>query len=504
MLGHPAMAAPEFLISAGSWEWSCTIAFALVVVLLRALLPPERRPRLLVPAVFLAASVVLLALATPLGQSRPGRVLSVASVFFLMLALLRLLFVVLFDALPFGRGVPKILQEVLVGIGYFVAVMVFFRANGVELSSILTTSALLTAVVGLALQDTLGNVISGLAIQVMRPYAVGDWVSFDGLPEHYGQVLEINWRATRIITNEQVTLLVPNANVAKGTVANFSQPNGVVRRSIRVSVSYDVPPSRVEEVAVAAMAGTPDVLREPAPDCILVAFGNSGIDYQCRFFIDDFRRRDIIIGAVGARLYYAFRHAEIEIPYPIQNVYLHEKSDEQQTRDRERHQERLVARFQAIDLLAPLGPDVLRDLAARVKTQAYGRGQAIVREGESGSDLYVVERGQVAVMVDVAGLPHEVARIGPGDFFGEMSFMTGESRRASVVALGDVEVVRVDQDSFREVLGHDPRVLDAMGRVLAIRQADLEALRSGATDTGQTMDTRSQVLIKKIRGFFGL
>jgi small-conductance mechanosensitive channel/CRP-like cAMP-binding protein len=494
----------NLLWRASSWEWSWTLAAALLVILVRSLLPPDRRRRLLTPVVFLSLSVITLVPASLLGDTRPGWMLSVTSVFFLMLATLRLVFLVLFDTLPFTRGVPKILQEVLVGLGYFVALMAFFRANGVELSSILTTSALLTAVVGLALQDTLGNVISGLAIQMMRPYSVGDWVSFDGLPEHYGQVLEINWRATRIITNEQVTLLVPNANVAKGTVANFSQPSGVVRRTIRVSLSYDVPPARVEEVAVAAMAGTPEVVRDPPPDCLLVAFGDSGIDYACRFFIDDFRRREQIAAAVATRLYYAFRHAGIEIPYPIRTVHLHEKSDEQQRRDRDRHQQHLAERFQALDLLAPLGPDVLRELAARVHTRAYGRGQEIVREGDTGSDLYVVERGQVAVMVDVAGLPHEVARIGPGEFFGEKSFLTGESRRATIVALGDVEVVRVDHDSFREVLGHDPRVLEEMGRVLAMRQADLEALRSGKTDTGQTMETRSQVLIKKIRGFFGL
>src|SRR5262249_9674971 len=157
----------------------------------------------------------------------------------------------------------------------------------------------------------------------------------------------------------------PNANVAKGTVANFSQPSGVVRRTVRVSLSYDVPPARVEEVAVAAMNASPEVLVDPAPDCLLVQFGESGIDYACRFFIDDFRRREVISSAVASHLYYAFRHAGIEIPYPIRTVHLHEKSDDQQRRDRERHQQRLAERFQAIDLLAPLGPEVLRELAGR-------------------------------------------------------------------------------------------------------------------------------------------
>jgi len=499
---------PTALLSrAGSWEWSWSLAAAVLILLLRWSLPPDRRSRLHVPVAFVGINAALLGLALLLGPaSRSGRALGVASVFFLILALLRLAFVVLFDALPVVRGrVPKIVQDVLIGLGYFVAVMGLFGASGVELSSLLTTSALLTAVVGLALQDTLGNVVSGLAIQVMRPYSVGDWVSLDGVPEHYGQVLEVNWRATRIVTNELVTLLIPNSNIAKATVANFSRPSPVVRRGLRVSVAYDVPPSRVEEIALPAILGAPGVLSEPPPECVLSAFGDSGIEYWCRFFIDDFRRRDVIVGGVGARLYYDFLREGIEIPYPIRTVHLHERSDEQQTRERERRHRRLAEHFLSIDFLAPLGQEVLLGLAQRVRTAVYGRGQAIVREGEEGTDLFLVDRGQVAVTVDAGGKAQEVARLGPGEFFGEMSLMTGEARRATVIALGDVETVRVDKDSFREVLATDPRLVEEIGRMLAARQATLDATAAaGAAGIEQAIETRSQALVKKIRGFFGL
>lgn len=497
---------PATLLSqVGLWEWSALATGLVLALVLRVVLPPDRRSRLRLPIAYLLFNVVLVPVRGLLGATRAGRAVELAVAFFLVLALVHLVFALVFDGLPLARGrVAKILQDILVAVAYFVTVMGLFSASGVETSSILTTSALLTAVVGFALQDTLGNVIGGLAIQLKRPFSVGDWVSLDGKPENYGRVIEINWRATRVVTNEQTLVIVPNSNIAKGTVVNFSEPSAVVRRGIRVSVAYDVPPARVEEVALRAMRGGAGVLEQPPPECVLATFGDSGIEYWCRFFIDDFRRRDVIVGGVGARLYYEFLREGIEIPYPIRTVHLHEKSDEQRTREAERRHDRLAEHFLAIDFLAPLGPDVLRGLAGRVRAEAYGRGEKVVREGEAGSDLFVVDRGQLAVMVEGGGESHEIARLSPGDFFGEMSLMTGEPRRATVVALGDVEAVRLDKDSFREVLARDPRVVDEIGRVLAQRLAALEADAEATAGRAATPADRSSALISRIRSFFRL
>jgi CRP-like cAMP-binding protein len=260
----------------------------------------------------------------------------------------------------------------------------------------------------------------------------------------------------------------------------------------------------VEEIALRAMRASPGVLEEPPPECVLSEFGDSGIEYWCRFFIDDFRRRDVLTGGVAARLYYDFAREGIEIPYPMRTVHLHQRGDEHEQRDRERRAERLAARFQAIDFLAPLGAEVLRELAGRLRTVAYGRGERIVSEGDEGADLFVLERGQVAVLVGHGTQAQEIARLGPGDFFGEMSLMTGEVRRATVVAQGDVEAVRVDKDSFREVLSRSPHVLDEIGRVLVARQAALEAAAASAGAAGAGMDQASYALIDRIRGFFRL
>ena len=497
----------SLLSGSGALEGGSLLAALGLVVLLRIALPAEGRKHLRTPLAFLAlwAVFALARWAGPAGgdiEHHSG----LLAAFCLALALIRLVFAFFFEALPLTRGrVPRIVEDILTAIAYFIALMSLFSAGGVDLKSIVLSGAVVTAVIAFALQDTLGNVVAGLSIQFQKPYAVGDWVALTDKPEHVGRVVEINWRVTRVQTNDQVEVLIPNSQIAKAAVINYSKPSNIVRRSLRVAVAYDVPPARVEEVALRAIRSCPDVLPAPEADCIIEAFQDSGIGYWCRFFIDDFRRRDVISGLVASRVYYEFLREGIRIPYPVRNVYMHERSDEQEKREQEERIQRLADRFRSVDFLAPLGAAELTALARRVRSVAFGRGEVIVREGEAGADFYLLERGEVSVVIAPGGKPQEIARLKAGDFFGEMSLMTGETRRASVVALGDVVAVRVDRDSFREVLAHAPRVVDEISRVLAIRQTALEEQAAATpSETEKAIERRSVALMSVIRGFFRL
>src|SRR5690606_39397019 len=112
----------------------------------------------------------------------------------------------------------------------------------VEPASLLATSALLTAVIGLSLQETLGNLFAGLAIQAERPFEVNDWIQFDEHRHRVGRVVEINWRATKVETSDRVILTVPNGVLARAPIMNFSRPTALVRRSVYVDAPFDAPP----------------------------------------------------------------------------------------------------------------------------------------------------------------------------------------------------------------------------------------------------------------------
>ncbi len=213
------------LVAAGLW-------FTLVL-----LVPRAERWKARAPFFALVASLALMLLDAAIPERILGRNFHRFSAQFLLLASIgRSGFIVLADVLwsqRRARPLPKILRDVMQGLVFALVGLLVLRAAGVEPGSLLTTSALLTAVLGLSLQDTLGNLFAGLAIQAQQPFEVGDWIQFDEHPEHIGRVLEINWRATRILTLTQVEITIPNALAAKAPLVNYSRPNHVVRQDVR-------------------------------------------------------------------------------------------------------------------------------------------------------------------------------------------------------------------------------------------------------------------------------
>jgi CRP-like cAMP-binding protein len=377
--------------------------------------------------------------------------------------------------------------------------LVALRSIGVEPGSILTTSALLTAVVGLALQDTLGNLVSGLALQMQRPFDVGDWIEVGS--SQTGQVTEVTWRATSLMTLDRVEVIVPNSELAKAAIRNYSRPSTVSRRRIPVGVAYGAPPSEVQAVLAAAALDVAGVLAKPAPRARTKSLGDSAINYEVIFFIDDFGRALDIDGDVTDRMVHALARRGFDIPFPTRTL-VQAPAPAQAPRDAQR--ERIRAAIAPLDILRPL-PDDSRDvLVERSHLVQFGPGEAVVRKGDPSNAMYVIERGAVAIeMPRDDGPPTEVARIEGGGYFGEMGLMTGESRAATVRARSLCDLVVIDHDAFHDVLASHPEVVERMGGLLAERQAGLEAAASIRPDAPPT-EERKRRLVSQIRSFFRL
>jgi small-conductance mechanosensitive channel/CRP-like cAMP-binding protein len=468
------------------------------------LLPRSERYRARQGAILLALSLVCgagrLLLPAEASVSRP---LLFGATFFLLASMGRslvLLFVHLLFERRTARPSPRIFRDLSTGIVYLLVALVALRAIGVEPGSILTTSALLTAVVGLALQDTLGNLVSGLALQMQRPFDVGDWIELDG--SHAGQVTEVTWRATSLMTLDRVELILPNSVLAKAPIRNYSRPSRVSRRHVSVSVTYAAAPSEVRAVLAAAAAGVAGVLPEPAPFARTRALGDSAIVYDVLFFIDDFARALDVDGEVADRVYHALSRRGFDIPFPTRAIVLApaQASDER----REREQARTRAVMAALELLRPLPDDARAVLVERASLRRYGPGEPVVRKGEPSREMFVVERGTLAVEVPRDnGAPAEVALLGPGECFGEMGLLTGESRSATVRAKTLCDLVSIDHDAFHDVLASHPEVVERISALLAVRQAGLEAAAT-PYDRSPPTDERRRRLISQIRSFFKL
>ena len=208
---------------------------------------------------------------------------------------------------------PGIVQDVAVLAIFMVIATMLLREQ------LLTTSAVGAVVVGFALQDTLGNLFAGLAIQIEKPFRVGQWVQVG--PEREGQVQEITWRATKLRTKAGQFLIIPNSVIAKEPVLNYSEPTVPTRIDVEVGASYETPPNEVKRAVHEALSNSPLVMKAPEPQVVITSFSASSIDYLAQFWIEDYAIDRVARDQVRTNLWYTFRRRNIEMPYPIQVQY---------------------------------------------------------------------------------------------------------------------------------------------------------------------------------------
>jgi small-conductance mechanosensitive channel len=377
------------------------VGIALVILALLALVIPsgERRRALRTPLVLLGLHVLVLAVRFPFDEdSAPARTLGLVGLFLLLLCIGRALFDLVVDQIigvRFSRPLPRIIHDILQGVVYAGVVAVVLRSAGVDPGSLLTTSALLTAVIGLSMQETLGNLFAGLAIQLQRPFEVGDWIQVDPESRTIGRVIEINWRATTVLTLAQIELIIPNGVLAKTTIQNFTKPTKMARRTVEVQGPYDVSPRVVEQALLSATHAVPGVLASPQPFVFTQGFGESGINYHLTFWIDDFSLRDRIESTVRQRIWYAFERSGISFPFPVRTVYAHNVSEEARAVEAERDVERRLLSLKSVDFIALLPDNSVSRLAALARSRKFMAGEVINRQGDAGDELYIVEKGEV-------------------------------------------------------------------------------------------------------------
>jgi small-conductance mechanosensitive channel/CRP-like cAMP-binding protein len=384
-----------------------------------------------------------------------------------------------------------------------VAVAVLNRVFGVtDLSAFLVTSTVLSAVVGLAVQDTLANVAAGLALQAEHPFAVGDWVRLSG---EEGQVVQMNWRTITLRTRDNHNVLLPNTNAAKELIINYSRPTPLQRMHARVGVAYGHPPEQVKQALQAAVAGAAGVAAEPAPQAQVEGYADFAIQYLIYYWITDFSRVPEIHDAVMTRLWYALRRAGFGIPFPVRDVTVRMLSDDHAAQVQARQQREVFAELRGITLFAPLADAVVEQLARGAVLQPYAAGEVLVRQGEPGQSLFVIKSGRVRVDArGEAGQVTTVARLGPDDFFGEMSLLTGEPRSASVIAEIETEVVVVDKAGLATAIATDARLPEVLSEALAARQRSLAEQVSAAGIAGSRLAPLPTALLGRIRRFFGI
>ena len=483
----------------------------LITALVVRLAAPEDRRRLRAIVLFALLHVALLGPAIGLVDTDASDVARVAALLAAALAGIGMGMTLVFRVLlpRAGYHAPRILQDV-VGTGLLVLVVFGLASRlGVHLASLIATSAVVTAVIGLALQDTLGNVIGGLMLQSDRSLDVGDWVK---IGDTVGRVVDVRWRYTAIETRNWETLIVPNGQIVKNQVLVLARRHGKPpywRRLVEFHVDFRFAPTRViEAVEEAVRQGRiPNVAGDPAPNCVLMGFQESTARYILRYHLTDLAVDDPTDSQVRVRIYFALQRAGITLAIPAQTVFLTQNEGRRAAEVREDEAERRAA-IDRIDLFHTLPEPERHHLAAGLRHAPFARGEVMTRQGAEGHWLYLIVRGRVSVRVTVDQMSdeREVNQLGAGDFFGESSLMTGEPRNATVIALSDVDCYRLDRAVFQEVIEQRPDLAEHLAQILAERRVALASVRDDLDHAARCRQiaTTQVDLADRIRAFFGL
>ena len=405
---------------------------------------------------------------------------------------------------------PRILEDIVVFIAYLGFGVVRLHYAGLDLSGIVATSAIITAVLAFAMQDTLGNILGGLALQLDNSVEVGDWIKVD---EVVGKVVDIRWRHTAIETRNWETVILPNSQLMKSkfsVLGRHGEDPVQWRRWVWFNVPYQTPPARVIDTIQKAV-GSADIKRvakHPPAHCVLMDFDAGYGKYALRYWLTDLQQDDATDSDVRDHVYAALQRAGIRLAIPEHNVHMTKESEKrEQAKQSKRIHERIEA-LRKVELFNSFREDELTVIAERLKYAPFASGDVITRQGAVAHWLYMLTEGEAEVFLENAGegQRRKLSTLHPGSYFGEMGLMTGAPRTATVIASRDAECYLLDKAAFEDILKNRPELADEISHTLVNRRFGLDSLQQDLDEDAraQQMSQQHHDTLSRIRDFFGL
>ena len=391
--------------------------------------------------------------------------------------------------------VSSLLKTVLSIIIYIVAFFIIFQTQypDVPLAPLFTGSTILGIVVGLALQDTLGNLFAGIALQADQPFQVGDVVTF--MNQQRGVVEGVSWRGVKIRTFENRILVVSNSVLGKEMIEVAPRGN-LNARIVFFNTEYVNSPSKTLQVVRDAVRQVENVSQKIRPVVRIRNLGDNGIDWEIKYFAEDYTKHPDTDALIRQRIWYLFNREKIEFAYPTRTIYMEEKKPEPTLVE---YANSVVESLQQVPMFVPLGDDELEKLAKSSTTRVYAPGEAIVRRGQEGNSMFVIVRGKVEVQIPEGNAKKTIGELSANDFFGEMSLLTGQPRTANVIAQEETEVIQIKKTSIRPLFEANPDLMQAICNIIEERR---EVLVETEEHEESTEAAQSGVL-SSLRRFFG-
>jgi small-conductance mechanosensitive channel/CRP-like cAMP-binding protein len=422
----------------------------------------------------------------------------------LLIGILAYLFVRALNFLFFGLAfrlkridAPTLIRNIFTIVVFTILFLIAFTFlfPEVNLGALFTTSAIFGVILGLALQDTLGNFFAGISLQADRPFQVGD-VIVVGAERHTGVVEGISWRAIKIRTFQNHVVLIANSNAARAPIEVCPRDN-LNARLVFFNTLYSDSPAKTIHVVREAVREAENVSSRVPPIVRIRNLGDNGVDYEVKYWLEDYAKYNDTDALVRQRIWYAFRRAGLNFAFPTRTLHVERPSRAAQ---RDGDGGAVVERLSAVDIFAPLSVEETGMLAQAAVRHVFAPGEMVIRAGDPGSSMFVVHNGRVRVQVNENGRPRTVATLNEGDFFGEMALFTGEPRTANVVALEETEVLEIGHAAMKRVFDTNPDLVESLSFIIAERRQGLASQADSVTPVSDA----SAGLLSAIKRFFGI
>lgn len=369
----------------------------------------------------------------------------------------------------FKSGVPQLFLDIfrvfMVLCGGAIILSTVWNQN---LTGLVTALGLGSFVIGLALQDTLGNLFSGIALVYEKPFSVGDFIKVDG---QTGKVTEMNWRAVHMQTRQKELLVMPHMMIAQASILNYSKPARVVRLQREMGFSYSDAPNLVKEALMETCLNTPGILHEPLPEVKTINYADSAIVYELEFAINDFNYREEISDELMSRLWYTARRYNLTIPFPQRTLHYAETAPTPH-QENEQHLEKSL---EALPGYLPIKYEKAKDLQEGSQMLYYGKNETIFSQGDPSGRIFVLTKGKVELYAKGSdGKDVLINSLEEGDFFGEVALLSKRKSSMTAKAATDIEVMVVLQNEVMDMVSENPALAFKMGEVMENRKKMLK------------------------------
>ena len=417
-------------------------------------------------------------------------------------------FIRFINALIFGTALRKassyeisglirnVLTIVICLVAFFVILQSQYPSAYEKLAPIFTGSAIIGVVIGLALQDTLGNLFAGLAMQADQPFQIGDVISIQN--KGTGVVENISWRGIRIRTFQNKLLLISNSVLGKEAIEVASNEN-INARLVFFNTLYANSPAKTIQIIRETVRQVENVSNKMRPVVRVKNLGDSSIEWEVKYWLEDYSKYNDTDALIRQRIWYAFQREKIEFAYPTRTLHIETKTQEDVFLETENE---IFERFSSVPIFAPLSDPETQRLASGSLVRVFAPGEAIVRQGQQGKSMFVINRGSVKVQIKSDETKKTLRTLREGDFFGEMGLLTGEPRTATVVAEEETEVLEIDNLCLKPILEDNPELVDAFSELIEERRAFLVKQHHEEHETVKRVDKAG--VFNSIRKFFGM